>query len=81
MIRRRRLGASGSIPFVVLEHFVHIVPGFANAWNPAAFHPMHPGIVGSQRQREIPVIEIQKMTQLLRTTADILDGIVEVAHT
>jgi len=81
MGRRRRLGASGSIPFVALEHFAHIVPGFANAWNPAAFHPMHPGIVGCQRQRKIPVIEIQKMTQLLRATADILDGIVEVSHT
>lgn len=81
MIRRRQLGALGSIPFIVLEYFTHIVSSFADAWNPAAFHPMHSGIVGGQRQREIPVIEIEKMTQLLRATADILDGVVEVAHT
>ena len=44
-----------------MGHSAECSPGFANAWNPAAFHPMHPGIVGCQRQRKIPVIEIQKM--------------------
>ncbi len=66
---------------IVPQHFPYVGMGFSNARNSAIFDPMDPCIVGRQGQGKIALVEVQQMPQLLSASADILDGIVYVAHT
>ena len=66
---------------IVPQHFPYIGMGFSNARDSAIFDPMDPCIIGRQGQGKIALVEVQQMPQLLSTSADILDGIVDVLHT
>lgn len=44
-------------------------------------YTMHAGVVGSQRQRQITSIEVEKMAELLGAAPYVLDGIMDVPHT
>ena len=66
---------------IVPQHFPYVGTGFSNARNSVIFDPMDPGVIGRQGQGKIALVEVQQMPQLLSASADILDGIVDVAHT
>ncbi len=66
---------------IVPQHFPYVGMGFSNAWKFAIFDPVDPCIIGRQGQGEIALVEVQQMPQLLSPSANILDRIVDVAHT
>ena len=62
------------------KHFPDIGPSFPNPRHFACFHAVHPGIIGSQREREFAVIEVQKATEMFGTASNVLNGIVNICH-
>ena len=70
----------GAEYLIVPEYFPHVDAGFSNARNFVVFDPVDPGVIGRQGQGKFTLIEVQQVPQLLSASADILDGIVGVAH-
>src|SRR6476660_10586343 len=65
---------------VVAEHLPHIQPRLSDLWHPPSFDAMHTGVVRSQREREIPSVEVQQMAELSSAAADVFDGIIHIGH-
>jgi len=64
-----------------VNHFLYVLAGFIDGRQPSVtIHGMLPGIVGGQREREIPPEPVEQLAQVLRSPADIIFRIVEVAH-
>jgi hypothetical protein len=66
---------------VVAKDFPYVGSGFPNAGDFVIFDSMHTGVVRGKGQAEIPFIQIQQVPKLLRTPADVLDGIIRIRHT
>src|SRR5678815_3735617 len=58
---------------VVAKHLPDVQARFPDFRHPAFLYAMHPCIVGSQRKRKITLIAIEKVTELLGATPDVLD--------
>ena len=65
---------------VVAKHLPHILTRLSDVWHPASFDAMHTGVVRSQRERKIPLIEVQQVAELPGTAADVFDGIIHIGH-
>lgn len=62
------------------EHFFDIRAGFSDSRDFAPFDAIDTGVVRSQRERQVVVVAIEQMTQLLRAAPDILDRVVDIDH-
>jgi len=65
---------------VVAEHLPHILTRLSDLWHPAIFDAMHTGVVRSQRERKISLIEVQQVAELSGAAADVFDGIIYIGH-
>jgi len=66
---------------VITQHFTDVLPGFSERRkSPVTVDDMLARVIGCQRKREVSAKSIQQLSEVFRSSADVVFRIVQISH-